>query len=338
MQPENQPRVPVISSDGFPLIPCRPKRARTLLEQGKAIKIWVKGNFAIRMIDRTREESNVPEMTLGITPGSKVTGFAITEDQKQTQERRVVQVMELEHVGHTISLKLQKRAGHRGNRRSRLRFRKPRFSNRRKPQGWLPPSIRHNLDRMLSWTRALTQLYPVAGIRISTAKFDIQLMENPNIHGEKYQRGTLYGWQLRAYVFHQNGHRCFYCGEQRKRLTLDHVIPKSLGGTDRVVNLTAACMKCNQLKYNQLPEEFLADRPDRLRQLLNPNRRPSYRDATWLNTMMPSILEDLAGLEMPVEQTNTATTGWNRKQMQLAKNALHGCSHSRKLPVPVGDA
>ena len=82
MQPENQPRVPVISSDGFPLIPCRPKRARTLLEQGKAIKTWVKGNFAIRMIDRTRAESNVPEMTLGITPGSKVTGFAVTEDQE----------------------------------------------------------------------------------------------------------------------------------------------------------------------------------------------------------------------------------------------------------------
>ena len=339
MQPENQPRVPVISSDGFPLIPCRPKRARILLEQGKAIKTWVKGNFAIRMADRTRAESNVPEMTLGITPGSKVTGFAVTEDQEQTQERRVVQVMELEHVGHTISLKLRKRASHRRNRRSRLRYRKPRFNNRRKPQGWLPPSIRHNLDRMLSWTRALTQLYPVAGIRISTAKFDIQLMENPNIQGEEYQRGTLYGWQLRAYVFHQNGHRCFYCGEQESsprgdcepkghrtrclsegnRLTLDHVIPKSRGGTDRVVNLTAACMKCNQLKDNQLPEEFLADRPDQMRQLLDPNRRHSYRDTGWMNTIMPQLVEALTGLEMPVEQTNTATTGWNRKQMQLAK-------------------
>ena len=263
----------------------------------------------------------------------------------------MVQVMELEHIGHTISLKLQKRASHRGNRRSRLRFRQPRFNNRRKPQGCLPPSIRHNLDQMLSWTRALTQLYPVASIRISTAKFDTQLMENPDIQGEEYQRGTLYGWQLRAYVFHRNGHRCCYCGEQGNRLTLDHVIPKSRGGTDRVVNLTAACLKCNQLKDNQLPEEFLADRPDKLRQLLDQSPRRSYRDATWLNTIMPQLVEALAGLEMPVEQTNTATTGWNRKQMQLAKthcmdaailgtaSQYRGCLSSQPTSGPAtGDA
>ena len=103
-KPENQPRVPVISSDGLPLIPCRPKRARVLLEQGKATKAWIKGNFAIRMTDRTRAESNVPEMTLSITPGSKTTGFAVTEDQEnqdETPERQVVQMIELGMGGLT---------------------------------------------------------------------------------------------------------------------------------------------------------------------------------------------------------------------------------------------
>ena len=319
MQPEEQPRVPVISADGHPLIPCRPKRARVLLEQGKAVRAWVKGNFAIRMTERTRAESNVPEMTLGITPGSKVTGFAVTQDQDETQERRVVHAMELELIGHTISMKLSQRADHRRNRRSRLRYRKPRFDNRRKPRGSLPPSIRHNLDQIDQWVRTLTQLYPIRSIRISTTKFDIQLMENPGIWGEEYQHGTLYGWQLRAYVFHQNGHRCFYCGEQKKQLTLDHVIPKSRGGTDRVSNLTAACLQCNRQKDNQPPEEFLADRPDKLRELLAPSRRRSYRDATWMNTMMPVILQNLDRLEIPAGQTNSALTSWNRKQMQLPK-------------------
>ena len=136
------------------------------------------------------------------------------------------------------------------------------------PRGSLPPSIRHNLDRMLDWAQILSRLYPIARIRISTTKFDIQLMENPNIRGEEYQRGTLYGWQLRAYVFHQDEHRCFYCGERGSKLTLDHIIPTSRGGTDRVSNLTAACMKCNQQKDNQLPEEFLAGDRDKLRELL----------------------------------------------------------------------
>ena len=319
MQPEDQPRVPVISADGHPLIPCRPKRARVLLGDGRATKTWTNGNFAIRMTGRTREESTVPEMTLGITPGSKVTGFAVTQEQDETQERRVVHAMELELIGHTISMKLSKRADHRRKRRSRLRYRKPRFDNRRKPKGWLPPSIRHNLDQIDKWVRTLTRLYPIASIRISTTKFDIQLMENPSIWSEEYQRGTLHGWQLRAYVFYQNGHRCFYCGEQRKQLTLDHIIPVSRGGSDRVANLTAACVKCNQQKDNQLPEEFLLGDPDKLRELLAPSRRRSYRDATWMNAMMPSILQNLAGLEIPAGQTNSALTSWNRQQMQLPK-------------------
>ena len=319
MQPEDQPRVPVISSDGQPLMPCRPKRARVLLRDGRAEKTWINGNFAIRMTDRTRDESTVHEMTLGITPGSKVTGFAITQDQDETQERRVIHAMELEHIGHQISIQLQKRTSNRKNRRSRLRYRKPRFNNRRKPKGSLPPSIRHNLDQIDKWTRTLTQLYPISNIRVSTSRFDIQLMENPGIQGEEHQHGTLYGWQLRAYVFHQNHHRCFYCGEQEKKLTLDHIIPKSRGGADRVINLTTACLKCNQQKDNQLPEEFLAESPDKLRELLTANPRRSYRDATWLNTTIPFLIRKLEESGNPVEQANGAQTSWNRKQMQLPK-------------------
>ena len=319
MQPEDQPRVPVISSDGQPLMPCRPKRARVLLRDGRAEKTWINGNFAIRMTDRTREESTVHEMTLGITPGSKVTGFAITLDQDETQERRVIHAMELEHIGHQISIQLQKRASNRKNRRSRLRYRKPRFNNRRKPKGSLPPSIQHNLDQIDKWTRTLIQLYPISNIKVSTSRFDIQLMENPDIQGEEYQHGTLHGWQLRAYVFHQNHHRCFYCGEQEKKLTLDHIIPKSRGGTDRVINLTTACLKCNQQKDNQLPEEFLAESPDKLRELLTANPRRSYRDATWLNTTIPFLIRKLEESGNPVEQANGAQTSWNRKQMQLPK-------------------
>ena len=258
-------------------------------------------------------------MTLGITPGSKITGFAITQDQDETQERRVIHAMELEHIGHQISIQLQKRASNRKNRRSRLRYRKPRFNNRRKPKGSLPPSIRHNLDQIDKWTRTLIQLYPISNIRVSTSRFDIQLMENPGIQGEEHQHGTLYGWQLRAYVFHQNHHRCFYCGEQEKKLTLDHIIPKSRGGADRVINLTTACLKCNQQKDNQLPEEFLAESPDKLRELLTANPRRSYRDATWLNTTIPFLIRKLEESGNPVEQANGAQTSWNRKQMQLPK-------------------
>ena len=326
MHQSTQPRIPVISSDGHPLISCHPKRARTLIRDGRAAKTWVKGIFAIQMTDRTREESNVPEMTLGITPGSKTTGFAVTQETETSegqQSRRVVHAMELELIGHRISMKLTRRAAFRRTRRSRLRYRKPRFDNRTKPEGWLAPSIQHNRDRIASWARTLTRLYPIAKTRISTTKFDIQLMENKKIWGEEYQHGTLYGWQLRAYVFHQNAHRCFYCGAQDQGLTLDHIIPDSSGGTNRVANLTAACPTCNTRKSNQPAKEFLADQPDKLQELLNTDPRRSYQDPGQMNTLTPFILEDLATLEIPVQETNTTLTAWNRRQLDLPKTHCH---------------
>lgn len=41
--------------------------------------------------------------------------------------------------------------------------------------------------------------------------------------------------------------RCFYCGRQTK-LTKDHVVPISRGGSDTLDNIVPACMRCNRLK------------------------------------------------------------------------------------------
>jgi hypothetical protein len=46
-------------------------------------------------------------------------------------------------------------------------------------------------------------------------------------------------------------HECAYCGET-ENLTLDHITPRSKGGSDRVTNLVCACKKCNISKGHQL--------------------------------------------------------------------------------------
>lgn len=46
-----QNTVPVFDSNGVPLIPTRPSRARLLMKQGRARKIWQKDAFCIRMLD-----------------------------------------------------------------------------------------------------------------------------------------------------------------------------------------------------------------------------------------------------------------------------------------------
>ena len=49
------------------------------------------------------------------------------------------------------------------------------------------------------------------------------------------------------------GHRCVYCGRKMQRLTMDHVIPLSKGGSHTVQNVVPACMSCNSKKGDRSP-------------------------------------------------------------------------------------
>ncbi len=59
----------------------------------------------------------------------------------------------------------------------------------------------------------------------------------------------------RKNILKRDGHRCAYCGRGDLPLTVDHVIPKSRGGTDTWENLVAACLPCNNRKGDRTPEE-----------------------------------------------------------------------------------
>ena len=256
-----QQPVPVLNSDGAPLMPCRPARARILLKQGRAVKRHVKGQFCIQLQDRSRSESNVKPVALNIDFGSKITGIAVTADA--SGDRRILALLELHHRAQAIRATLHQRAQHRRNRRSRLRHRKPRFDNRTKPQGWLPPSVRSLIYDAMRLVNILRSLYPMTLFRLKNLKFDPRLLLEPTVKGIQYQRGTLWGRQLRAYVFERDNHGCVYCHRRNLPLELDRVIPRG-AGSDRVDNLVAACRRCNQAKGNRSIEEFLSDRPELL--------------------------------------------------------------------------
>jgi hypothetical protein len=58
------------------------------------------------------------------------------------------------------------------------------------------------------------------------------------------------------YIFERDNFRCIYCGkssiEDGVKLHLDHVFPKSKGGTSQSKNLVTACELCNLMKYNRV--------------------------------------------------------------------------------------
>ena len=61
----------------------------------------------------------------------------------------------------------------------------------------------------------------------------------------------------RRNIFERDENTCQYCGRKfdRNELTLDHVIPRSRGGTSTWTNIVLSCLKCNMRKGDHLPQE-----------------------------------------------------------------------------------
>lgn len=69
--------------------------------------------------------------------------------------------------------------------------------------------------------------------------------------------------RLRFEVMRRDGHRCLYCGrdpDDGVKLTIDHVVPAALGGTDDPSNLCTACTECNAGKSSIQPDGPLVAR------------------------------------------------------------------------------
>ena len=67
--------------------------------------------------------------------------------------------------------------------------------------------------------------------------------------------------RTRFEVLRRDNHACRYCGAIAPdvQLTIDHVIPQSLGGSDRPDNLVAACKDCNSGKSSTPPDAPLVE-------------------------------------------------------------------------------
>jgi 5-methylcytosine-specific restriction endonuclease McrA len=65
--------------------------------------------------------------------------------------------------------------------------------------------------------------------------------------------------QHRAFIWRKTSGRCWYCGLQTvpwQDFCVDHVIPKSNGGSDESKNLVPCCLRCNIIKKNNSISEF----------------------------------------------------------------------------------
>ena len=311
-----QNRVPVVDAEHHPLAPCSPRRARILVKQGKANGRHRNGIYYITL-HRTIPQESIQSATLMIDPGKSFTGLAIVRDD-QHNNRTVLFCATIRHR-NDVKKRLTQRASFRRTRRGRLRFRKPRFSNRRRPVGWLTPSLRSRLDNTLTWVSRLSALVAISDIHIETAQFDAQRLRDPEIHGKDYQQGPLYRTTLRAFVIHRDNSTCRYCGKKAKPVELDHVIPRSNGGPNTPWNLVVACHKCNQRKNNKSLAEFLKRQPQRLADIEAQLQKP-LASAAHMNVIIPELLRRLRQQGHHVTEHDAAQTAANRQTLNVAKD------------------
>ena len=324
----------VLSQDRTPLSPCHPARARKLLSQGRAA-VYKRFPFTIVLKDETGTEK-VQQHRLKIDPGSRKTGLALLQGE------RVIWAAEVEHRGFQIKEALESRRALRRGRRSRkTRYRKPRFLNRTRKEGWLPPSKQSRLENICTWVERLRRLCSISEISQELVRFDPQKILNPEISGTEYQQGELAGYEVREYLLEKYNRTCQYCSARGIPLEVEHIVPKSKGGSNRVSNLTLSCRKCNEKKGNKPIEVFLKRKPELLKRILAAAKIP-LRDAAAVNATRWALFRQLKTTGLTVEVGSGGRTKYNRTRLGLPKThwldaACVGASTPENLEVLVSE-
>jgi len=273
----------VLNIEGTPLMPCTNAKARKLLRDNLAMVVK-RTPFTIQLIFEC--ENQTQEVILGVDAGSKIIGFSATSEKKELFSAEV-------ELRNDIVDLLSTRRQNRRTRRTRLRYRKARFSNRvsSKNKGWLAPSIENKIDTHLKIVEKVYRILPITKIIVEVASFDIQKIKNPNIGGTDYKLGDQMDfWNTREYVLFRDGHKCHgKKGCKNKVLNVHHIESRKTGG-DSPSNLITLCEDChNDYHFGKLK--------------LNLKRGQSFRDAAFMGIMRWSFYNRLKGLYQNVSLT-----------------------------------
>ena len=292
----------VISQNGQPLMPTENHSKVRILLKNKKAKVIKRCPFTIQLAyDSTNYTQDI---TLGVDSGSKHIGLSATTRSKVLFESDV----ELRNdIVNLLSIRRQNR---RTRRNRKTRYRKPRFNNRRRKEGWLAPSVQNKVDSHLTVIRKVHEILPITKVIVEVASFDIQKIKNPMISGTEYQQGEqLDFWNVREYVLFRDGHICQCCkGKSKDKILNVHHIESRHTGGDAPNNLITLCETCHTGHHKgivKLPKTI--------------HRGMSFKDATFMGIMRWTFYNKLKEIYPNVNLTYGYITKNTRIKNSLPK-------------------
>lgn len=300
----------VVNQYGEPLMPCRPRKARKLIESGKAV-VLKRTPFTIQLLFGSSGYKQ--EISLGVDAGSKNVGICATT------EKKVLYKEELHPRNDVVGLLSDRREARR-TRRSRLRHRPARFNNRvrSKNKGWLTPSVEVKIQEHISAIKRVMAILPVTSVTVETAEFDTQRLKaleqgTPLPVGTDYRLGEMHDtYNTRQYVLKRDEYTCQCCGKHGDgiKLHVHHKESRKTGGNapNNLITLCEDCHKAVHLGTKTLPEK-------------KGRRSKSLRDAAFMGIMRKTLYEQLQDeLDIPVYETKGYITKMYRELYKIEKS------------------
>ena len=220
---------------------------RRLLKTKRA-KIVKRSPFTIQLLYEV--ENKTQDIDLKVDSGYLNIGISACSDNAELYSAEV-------KLLENQKQRLEDRRKYRRTRRNRLRYRKPRFDNHRRSEGWLAPSIEHKVESHVKVIKNITDILPITKIIVEVANFDIQALKNPDINGAEYQQGEMFDFRnLREYTFFRDNYTCQICGKSAFKdgaiLRMHHVEYWNNNNRSNIpANTLTVCTKCHSSKNHE---------------------------------------------------------------------------------------
>jgi len=299
-------------------MPCQPRKAPLLLQEGKE-KVAIMVPFTIQLLYGSSGYKQA--ISLGVDAGTKHIAVSATTEQKVLFEAEVVPRSDIQELLAT------RRQFRRARRRRKTRYRKVRFLNRKRSEGWLAPSVQHKVEAHLKTMRLVHKILPVRNTTIEVAQFDIQKIRRLEIEGKAYQEGPQLGfWNVREYVLFRDKHCCQWCRGKSKHpiLNVHHIESRKTGG-DSPDNLITLCETCHDLIHRTHQEHKIE------------RKSSTFRDATQMGIIRWRIYEQTKVMFQNVHLTYGYITKHTRISHHLEKSHLIDARCISTHPCAISD-